>query len=176
MRRRRRTTAAAWAHVQKGLSLGRRTIASTCTSWPSPRSTKMPARGRSSHVTRPTASRWPPRTRSIRTMRPRCSMASRSSAPSGKGRRGSRCRPCDRPLRIGLRSRQTASGSAALPHSRLRRSRSCRNRLGRCAAYAKTAAAVPHAYHMPSHIFTRLGYWDEAATTNENAWRISTRM
>jgi tetratricopeptide (TPR) repeat protein len=39
--------------------------------------------------------------------------------------------------------------------------------------YAKTAAAVPHAYHMPSHIFTRLGYWDEAATTNENAWRIS---
>src|SRR5258707_14630727 len=25
-------------------------------------------------------------------------------------------------------------------------------------AYAKTAAAVPHALHMPSHIFTRLGY------------------
>jgi tetratricopeptide (TPR) repeat protein len=40
-------------------------------------------------------------------------------------------------------------------------------------AYAKTAAAVPHAYHMPSHIFTRLGYWDEAATTNEHAWQIS---
>jgi tetratricopeptide (TPR) repeat protein len=40
-------------------------------------------------------------------------------------------------------------------------------------AYARTAAAVPHAYHMPSHIFTRLGYWDEAATTNEHAWRIS---
>ena len=40
-------------------------------------------------------------------------------------------------------------------------------------AYAKTAAAVPHAFHMPSHIFTRLGYWDEAAETNENAWQIS---
>jgi hypothetical protein len=40
-------------------------------------------------------------------------------------------------------------------------------------AYAKTAAAVPHAFHMPSHIFSRLGYWDEAAATNENAWRIS---
>jgi tetratricopeptide (TPR) repeat protein len=40
-------------------------------------------------------------------------------------------------------------------------------------AYAKTAAAVPHAFHMPSHIFTRLGYWDEAATTNEHAWQIS---
>jgi tetratricopeptide (TPR) repeat protein len=26
---------------------------------------------------------------------------------------------------------------------------------------------------MPSHIFTRLGYWSEAATTNENAWQIS---
>jgi tetratricopeptide (TPR) repeat protein len=41
-------------------------------------------------------------------------------------------------------------------------------------AYARTAAAVPHAYHMPSHIFTRLGYWDEAAATNEHAWQIST--
>ena len=40
-------------------------------------------------------------------------------------------------------------------------------------AYARTAAAVPHAYHMPSHIFTRLGNWEEAATTNENAWQIS---
>ena len=39
--------------------------------------------------------------------------------------------------------------------------------------YAKTAAAVPHALHMPSHIFTRLGYWDESAATNENAWRTS---
>jgi tetratricopeptide (TPR) repeat protein len=39
--------------------------------------------------------------------------------------------------------------------------------------YAKSAAAVPHALHMPSHIFTRLGYWDESAATNENAWRTS---
>ena len=40
-------------------------------------------------------------------------------------------------------------------------------------AYAPSAAAVPHAYHMPSHIFTRLGYWDQAAATNEHAWQIS---
>jgi hypothetical protein len=40
-------------------------------------------------------------------------------------------------------------------------------------AYATTAAAVPHAQHMPSHIFTRLGYWEESAATNENAWRTS---
>jgi hypothetical protein len=40
-------------------------------------------------------------------------------------------------------------------------------------AYAKAAPAVPHAQHMPSHIFTRLGYWTESATTNENAWRTS---
>ena len=26
---------------------------------------------------------------------------------------------------------------------------------------------------MPSHIFTRLGYWDDSATTNEKAWRVS---
>ena len=40
-------------------------------------------------------------------------------------------------------------------------------------AYAKSADAVPHAHHMPSHIFVRLGLWDEAAAANENAWRIS---
>ena len=40
-------------------------------------------------------------------------------------------------------------------------------------AYAKAAPAVPHAQHMPSHIFTRLGYWEESRTTNENAWRTS---
>jgi tetratricopeptide (TPR) repeat protein len=40
-------------------------------------------------------------------------------------------------------------------------------------SYAKTAAAVPHALHMPSHIFTRLGYWDESAATNERAWQVS---
>jgi tetratricopeptide (TPR) repeat protein len=39
--------------------------------------------------------------------------------------------------------------------------------------YSRTAAAVPHALHMPSHIFTRLGYWDESAATNEKAWQIS---
>jgi tetratricopeptide (TPR) repeat protein len=39
--------------------------------------------------------------------------------------------------------------------------------------YAKAAAAVPHAMHMPSHIFTRLGYWDESAAANERAWQAS---
>ena len=40
-------------------------------------------------------------------------------------------------------------------------------------AYAQSAAAVPHALHMPSHIFTRLGYWDESAATNLKGWEIS---
>lgn len=40
-------------------------------------------------------------------------------------------------------------------------------------AYAKAAAAVPHALHMPSHIFTRLGYWDESAATNLRGWNVS---
>jgi tetratricopeptide (TPR) repeat protein len=39
--------------------------------------------------------------------------------------------------------------------------------------YAKAAAAVPHALHMPSHIFTRLGDWKESAASNENAWQTS---
>ncbi|MFA5941353.1 MAG: hypothetical protein WC809_18530 [Sinimarinibacterium sp.] len=33
-------------------------------------------------------------------------------------------------------------------------------------AYADIAPWVPHALHMPSHIFTRLGMWNEAIATN----------
>jgi tetratricopeptide (TPR) repeat protein len=33
-------------------------------------------------------------------------------------------------------------------------------------AYAAIAPWVPHALHMPSHIFTRLGMWDEAIASN----------
>jgi hypothetical protein len=40
-------------------------------------------------------------------------------------------------------------------------------------AYAQAAPAVPHALHMPSHIFTRLGYWEESITANEKAWQVS---
>jgi tetratricopeptide (TPR) repeat protein len=40
-------------------------------------------------------------------------------------------------------------------------------------AYAQAAAAVPHALHMPSHIFTRLGYWEESARTNSKGWEVS---
>lgn len=36
-------------------------------------------------------------------------------------------------------------------------------------AYAAIAPWVPHALHMPSHIFTRLGMWDESAATNRGA-------
>jgi hypothetical protein len=32
--------------------------------------------------------------------------------------------------------------------------------------YAKLAPASPHALHMPSHIFTRLGLWDESIASN----------
>src|SRR5262249_30890957 len=32
--------------------------------------------------------------------------------------------------------------------------------------YAKIAPSVPHAQHMPSHIFTRLGLWQESIDSN----------
>jgi tetratricopeptide (TPR) repeat protein len=35
--------------------------------------------------------------------------------------------------------------------------------------YASIAPAAPHALHMPSHIFTRLGYWDESIKTNRRS-------
>jgi hypothetical protein len=33
-------------------------------------------------------------------------------------------------------------------------------------AYAKIAPSAPHALHMPSHIFTRLGIWNDSVTSN----------
>ena len=33
-------------------------------------------------------------------------------------------------------------------------------------AYAKIAPSAPHALHMPSHIFTRLGFWDDSIASN----------
>jgi hypothetical protein len=33
-------------------------------------------------------------------------------------------------------------------------------------SYSKIAPAVPHALHMPSHIFTRVGYWQESIDSN----------
>jgi hypothetical protein len=35
--------------------------------------------------------------------------------------------------------------------------------------YAKIAPAAPHAQHMPSHIFTRVGYWKESIASNTAA-------
>ncbi len=35
--------------------------------------------------------------------------------------------------------------------------------------YASIAPAAPHALHMPSHIFTRLGLWDESIATNRRS-------
>jgi hypothetical protein len=32
--------------------------------------------------------------------------------------------------------------------------------------YAKIAPAAPHAQHMPSHIYTRVGYWKESIDSN----------
>jgi tetratricopeptide (TPR) repeat protein len=36
-------------------------------------------------------------------------------------------------------------------------------------AYARVAPSAPHALHMPSHIFTRLGMWDDSIASNRAA-------
>ncbi len=47
--------------------------------------------------------------------------------------------------------------------------------------YAKLAPSAPHALHMPSHIFTRLGMWNESIETNiksartAQAWMAKTK-
>ena len=39
--------------------------------------------------------------------------------------------------------------------------------------YAEIAPAAPHAMHMPSHIFTRVGYWKESISSNAASARVA---
>src|SRR5947207_7011902 len=39
--------------------------------------------------------------------------------------------------------------------------------------YAKIAPAAAHAQHMPSHIFTRVGYWQESIASNTVSTRVA---
>jgi len=39
--------------------------------------------------------------------------------------------------------------------------------------YASIAPAAPHALHMPSHIFTRVGAWQESAATNSRSMEVA---
>jgi hypothetical protein len=41
--------------------------------------------------------------------------------------------------------------------------------------YARIAPESAHAQHMPSHIFTRLGYWSESIASNAEAARVARR-
>ena len=40
-------------------------------------------------------------------------------------------------------------------------------------AYAKIAPAASHALHMPAHAFLQVGFWDEAAASDEASWSAS---
>jgi Tfp pilus assembly protein PilF len=39
--------------------------------------------------------------------------------------------------------------------------------------YAKVAPAAAHAQHMPSHIFTRVGYWQDSIASNTESGRVA---
>ena len=39
--------------------------------------------------------------------------------------------------------------------------------------YADVAPAAPHALHMPSHVFSMLGMWQESITSNQAALRAA---
>ena len=59
-----------------------------------------------------------------------------------------------------------ASGRGALPDPSLRLSGDRRERPRCGAALCQDRAGAAHAQHMPSHIFTRVGYWKESIASN----------
>src|SRR3954454_1702042 len=50
-----------------------------------------------------------------------------------------------------------------------------KNGLGAARMYAKIAPASAHANHMPSHIFTRVGSWDESINSNLKSAALATK-
>ena len=70
-------------------------------------------------------------------------------------------------LESAVRDASRSPGPRALHHPQLRRARRSRRRaLDAARRYAKIAPSAPHALHMPSHTFTRVGYWQESIDTN----------
>jgi tetratricopeptide (TPR) repeat protein len=45
--------------------------------------------------------------------------------------------------------------------------------IGAATRYSEIAPAAPHAQHMPSHIFTRVGYWKESIALNTVSARVA---
>jgi hypothetical protein len=41
--------------------------------------------------------------------------------------------------------------------------------------YASLAPDAPHALHMPSHIFTRVGAWEDSASTNHRSYEVAAK-
>ena len=48
-----------------------------------------------------------------------------------------------------------------------------RRGLAAARAYATVAPAASHALHMPAHFFVQLGYWHEAAQSDQDSWNAS---
>ena len=48
--------------------------------------------------------------------------------------------------------------------------------LGAAQRYAKIAPSAPHALHMPSHTFTRLGYWKDSIDTNIASAEVARKL
>ena len=66
-----------------------------------------------------------------------------------------------------------SSGRRSLLDPLLRFSAFAERGLNAARTYGSIAPWVPHALHMPSHIFTRLGMWDESIASNRSSAEAS---
>ncbi len=71
-----------------------------------------------------------------------------------------------------VRRKPAAPRRDAFPNSRLRLSPARRKGHPRRRRYAGIAPAVPHARHMPSHIYSMVGLWEESIASNASAIEI----
>ena len=92
--------------------------------------------------------------------------APRTDTTFARQRRGHRdSRPVVRPP-----SRSSRPGP--LRHSCHRLAPARQPGIARGATLRAIAPSAPHAQHMPSHIFIRLGFWDEAIASNHTAYEV----
>ena len=119
---------------------------------------------------RPTSRRWPRSGNATRRMTRRRSSTPCSWSPSGTSTRPTRrMHGRRRAARFSTKfchgTRTTLAWRTTLFIAWITRP-SPSSALKAARAYAKIAPDSPHALHMPSHIFTRLGLWDDSIASN----------
>ena len=166
----------AWPPSRRRESIGAKTSASATTSKRWARSTPTTTRWTIARACRPSSRRWkawPQRNPKDDEAQIFYALALNVGASPADKTYANQLKAAEHP-REDLQAPAAASWRRALPdpYSTTIR-RSPRRAWPPPSAIRRSRAAAPHAQHMPSHIFTRVGYWKDSIASNAESARVA---